>query len=73
MVLVNVSEPLINIVNVEEPNALIGSGQKACSWDSRLHIGGRERHATGEKAEPNPLVSLMWNRVSPYRRQATGR
>jgi hypothetical protein len=71
--MVNVSEPLINIVSIKEPKALIGSGQKACSLGPRLYIEGRGRHATGEKAEPNPLVSFMWNRVSPYRRQTTGR
>ena len=63
----NESELLINIVILNEPKMLTGSGQngtwRGCSlvsWDNT------DKHATGGEAGSNPLVLLKRNRVSPY-------
>lgn len=63
----NESELLINIVILNEPKVLTGSGQngtwRGCSlvsWDNT------DKHATGGEAGSNPLVLLKRNRVSPY-------
>lgn len=71
---VNVSEPLINVVKVEEPNALTGSSQNGTWPGIPAFISGiADERATGEKAGPNPLLSLTRNRVSPYPRRTTGK
>ena len=63
----NKSELLINIVILNEPKMLTGSGQngtrRGCSlvsWDNT------DKHAADGEAGSNPLVLLKRNRVSPY-------
>lgn len=63
----NKSELLINIVILNEPKMLTGSGQngtrRGCSlvsWDNT------DKYAADGEAGSNPLVLLKRNRVSPY-------
>lgn len=47
--MVNTCEPLINVVNVKEPNALIGSNQKVCSSALLLPYQDRGRYSYRRK------------------------
>jgi hypothetical protein len=60
-------ELLINIVTINEPKMLTGSGQNGTwsvnplyDWDYA------DKTTTGGKAGSNPSLSFKWNRVSPY-------
>ena len=58
-------ELLINVVIRSKPKALSGLSQKASSRMSLSCVGTHGLTTVGEKAEPNLLLSLTWNTVSP--------
>ena len=67
--MVSKCELLINVVISSKPKALSGLSQKAYSRLSLSCVGTHGLTTVGEKAEPNLLLSFMWNTVSPIVRQ----
>jgi hypothetical protein len=64
--MVNIREPLINVVRTNKPKALTGLSQKACGpvWElSPSPIA--DRTATGEQAGPTPSTGLYAERGKP--------
>jgi len=52
----NVSELLVNAVNMTVPKLLIGINQKVRGRIFRWKLGIRRHQTTGEEAGPNPVV-----------------
>jgi hypothetical protein len=65
--MVNVSELLINAVKNDKPKTLTGLSQRGNVVGQPSGVlGCADIKTTGGEAEPNPLLLLMWNAVSPY-------
>ena len=64
----NSGELLINFVTYDQPRMLTGWSQKGkwlSGWIIHYRIELHGHQTTGREAEPNPLMLVGWNTVSP--------
>lgn len=70
----NICELSINVVTSKRLKVLMGRSQRGTAAGAEGSLSSAMGtvlygHAAGGKGEPKPILSFMWNVVSPYRSQ----